>query len=226
MKYSELFYSIQGEGGLLGVPSVFFRTSGCNLRCQWCDSAYTSWQPENKDISVEQALTAILSYSARHVVITGGEPCLQAEALTQLCAELRALGKHITLETNATLFVPIQADLISMSPKLANSTPHTDARWSARHERDRLQLEVMQRFLAQYTCQVKFVVDQPADLAEIHQLVAELNIAPEQVILMPQGTQLADLADKQTWLVEACKTYGYRYSPRLHILIWGNERGI
>lgn len=225
MKYSELFYSVQGEGGLIGMPSVFFRTSGCNLRCQWCDSAYTSWQPENKDISVTEAVAAITAYPARHVVITGGEPFLQAEALTQLCAALKAQGKHITLETNATLFVPVDADLISMSPKLANSTPHTDALWSVRHERDRLQLEVMRQFLARYDCQAKFVIDQPEDLTEVHQLVAELKLLPEQVILMPQGTQLTELKDKQLWIVEACKTYAYRYSPRLHISIWGNERG-
>ena len=92
MKYSEIFYSIQGEGQLVGLPSVFFRTSYCNLRCIWCDTPYTSWQPENKDISVEEAVSAILAYNCQQVVITGGEPFLQPQALLSLSARIRLDG--------------------------------------------------------------------------------------------------------------------------------------
>ncbi|MDP6599438.1 MAG: 7-carboxy-7-deazaguanine synthase QueE [Candidatus Poribacteria bacterium] len=125
MKYSEIFYSIQGEGQLVGLPSVFFRTSYCNLRCIWCDTPYTSWQPEDKDISVEDAVVAILAYDCQQVVITGGEPFMQAKELTLLCQQLRQQGQHITIETNGTLFQQVEANLLSISPKLASSSPGT-----------------------------------------------------------------------------------------------------
>ena len=106
MKYREIFYSIQGEGQSVGLPSVFFRTSYCNLRCIWCDTPYTSWQPEDKDISVEDAVTAILACNCLQVVITlvGGEPFTQAKELTSLCQQLQQRGLHITIATNGTLF--------------------------------------------------------------------------------------------------------------------------
>ncbi|MFB3041869.1 MAG: radical SAM protein [Candidatus Poribacteria bacterium] len=85
MKFSEIFYTIQGEGKLVGVPSVFFRTSYCNLRCVWCDTPYTSWTPENKDITVTEAVEAINKYNCKHVVLTGGEPFIQTRELTKLC---------------------------------------------------------------------------------------------------------------------------------------------
>ena len=116
MKYSEIFYSIQGEGQLVGLPSVFFRTSYCNLRCIWCDTPYTSWQPENKDISVEDAVAAILAHDCKQVVITGGEPFMQPKALISLCQQLQQRGLHITIETNGTLFESVEADLLSISP--------------------------------------------------------------------------------------------------------------
>ena len=129
MKYSEFFHTIQGEGKLVGVPSVFFRTSYCNLRCGWCDSAYTSWNPENKDITLAEAVEAITKYDCKHVVITGGEPFIQVKELTQLCQELDRRGHHITIETNATIFAPVAAHFISMSPKLRNSNPPSDNRF-------------------------------------------------------------------------------------------------
>ena len=148
MKYSEIFYTLQGEGKWVGTPSVFFRTSYCNLRCLWCDTAYTSWYPENKDITVSEAFHAITEYGVQHVVITGGEPFIQGKELMALCAMLSANGHHITIETNATVFVPVQAHLISMSPKLSNSTPLNDKRWTTRHERTRIKRESMRQFLA------------------------------------------------------------------------------
>jgi len=86
------------------MPSVFFRTSYCNLRCIWCDTPYTSWQPGDKDISVEDAVNAILAYNCPQVVITGGEPFMQAKELTSLCQQLHQQGQHITIETNGPLF--------------------------------------------------------------------------------------------------------------------------
>jgi 7-carboxy-7-deazaguanine synthase len=225
IKYSEIFYSLQGEGALIGVPSVFFRTSFCNLRCHWCDTPYTSWQPESQIITVMDAVKAITDYGVHHVVITGGEPFLQKEPLTILCDELMARGHHVTIETNATLFAPVKAHLISMSPKLAHSTPLGDPIWATRHEQSRLQLAVIQQFLTHYDCQLKFVLDTAEDILEIKQLLTHLSIKPEQVILMPQGRQIKTIADKQQWLAELCKQYGFRYSPRLHIDLWEDQRG-
>src|ERR1700716_933574 len=120
MKISEIFYSVQGEGILVGVPSVFVRTSGCNLRCTWCDTPYTSWQPEGEECALEQIVAEVERYPARHVVITGGEPMIAPEIVT-LTQMLRERQRHITIETAGTIFVPVACDLMSISPKLANS---------------------------------------------------------------------------------------------------------
>ena len=226
MKYSELFHTIQGEGQLIGVPSVFFRTSYCNLRCTWCDTPYTSWEPENKDITVAETVAAIAQFGCKHVVITGGEPFIQAKELTVLCHELDKHGHHITIETNATIFAKIAAHLISMSPKLRNSNPSTDNRFYKRHERGRICPDVIRKFLDTYPCQVKFVVDTPDDLAEIQALQVDIGIPSEIIMLMPQGKNPQVLNQKQEWLVELCKENGYRYSPRVHVDIWGEKRGV
>ena len=226
MKFSELFYTIQGEGKLVGVPSVFFRTSYCNLRCIWCDTPYTSWTPEDKDITVAEAVKAIARLGCGHVVITGGEPFIQTKELTRLCQELNQRGHHITVETAATVFAPIAADLISMSPKLRNSNPAPDNRFYKRHDLGRICPDVIRQFLNQYECQVKFVVDCPGDLEEIKTLHAEIPIPTEAIVLMPQGVTPDELQPKQEWLVEICKEEGYRYSPRIHVDIWGNKRGV
>ncbi|MCZ6681364.1 MAG: 7-carboxy-7-deazaguanine synthase QueE [Candidatus Poribacteria bacterium] len=226
MKYSEVFYTIQGEGQLIGVPSVFFRTSYCNLRCVWCDTPYTSWNPENKDMIVADAVELITGYGCKHVVITGGEPFVQVPELTELCHELDRRGHHLTIETNATIFAPVTAHLISMSPKLRNSNPPRDNRYFRRHERGRICADVIRQFLDQYECQVKFVVDCPEDLEEIQTLQADIPIPVETVVLMPQGITPEELRPKQEWLVDICKTHGYRYSPRVHVDIWGNQRGV
>ena len=120
MKVAEIFYSIQGEGRLAGVPSTFVRTSGCNLRCRWCDSPYTSWEPQGESLSVAEVLARVGTHPARHVVVTGGEPLL-APGIEELCAGLRQRPYHVTIETAATVFKPVACDLASLSPKLSNS---------------------------------------------------------------------------------------------------------
>jgi len=121
VRISEIFYSIQGEGRLIGTPSVFIRTSGCNLRCVWCDTPYTSWTPEGEDWTIKEVLREVRKHPARHIVITGGEPLLAAE-IQELAAALKRAGAHITIETAATIFKPVACDLVSLSPKIANST--------------------------------------------------------------------------------------------------------
>jgi 7-carboxy-7-deazaguanine synthase len=225
MKYSEIFYTLQGEGQLVGVPSVFFRTSFCNLRCSWCDTPYTSWIPENHDISVSEAFNELTKFGVKHVVITGGEPFLQKKELTTLCEMLSTKGHHITIETNATVFVPVQANLISMSPKLSNSTPLDDKRWKKIHEKERLKLDIMRLFLDKYTCQVKFVINDIQDIQEVRELAEQIPIPKETIVLMPQGIEINEIQEREKWLVEVCKETGYRYSPRLHLNIWGSKRG-
>jgi len=225
MKISEIFHSIQGEGVLAGVSSVFVRTSGCNLRCVWCDTPYTSWKPEGVDQSIDEILTVVKSYPARHVVLTGGEPMLFEESIA-LCAAMKRLGKHITIETAGTVFREMECDLMSISPKLRNSTPVDDPFWSIQHEKLRLQPEVLRRLMSAADYQLKFVVARPDDLQEIQPLVSQLGADPEKVMLMPEGRDRDTLNERSVWIAELCKQHGYRYSPRLHVHLWGDRRGI
>ena len=223
MKIAELFYSIQGEGSLVGVPSVFIRTSGCNLRCRWCDTPYTSWQPEGVEWPLDRILDEVRVHGARHAVVTGGEPMI-APGIVPLTERLRAAGMHITIETAGTVFEPVACDLLSISPKLSNSTP--DGPFRAQHERLRIQPEVLGRLMARYPYQLKFVMERPDDLAEVRAMVEALGAAPENVILMPEGTGRERLSERSVWLAEICKQEGYRFSPRLHVDLWGNRRGV
>lgn len=227
MKIAEIFYSIQGEGTLVGVPSVFVRTSGCNLRCTWCDTPYTSWQPEGEDLTIDQVVERVRSFGSSHVVITGGEPMIAPEiiALTEVFG---AAGAHITIETAGTVYQSVRCDLMSISPKLANSTPgeRDGGRWAARHERLRYQPEVLKRLIADYSYQIKFVVASPADLPEIEKVQQELAAPAGNIVLMPEGVDRDILRERGLWLAEICKQRSYRFSPRLHVELWGDRRGI
>jgi 7-carboxy-7-deazaguanine synthase len=223
LKIAELFYSIQGEGSLVGVPSVFIRTSGCNLRCGWCDTPYTSWRPEGEDLTLDQILNTVKTYRARHVVVTGGEPMIAPE-IVALTERLRGLGLHITIETAGTVAQPVACDLMSISPKLSNSTPN-DLRWAGQHERLRIQPATLSELMAGYEYQLKFVIEKPADLEEVRALVEDLKADRERVILMPEGTDRERLRERALWLAEVCKETGFRFSPRLHVDLYGNQRG-
>jgi 7-carboxy-7-deazaguanine synthase len=227
MKIAEVFYSIQGEGRLTGVPSSFVRTSGCNLRCEWCDSPYTSWEAQGERLSVAEVLERLSAYPTKHVVVTGGEPMLVPE-IVDLCACLRERRYHITIETAATVFRPAECDLASLSPKLSNSTPwqREGGRLAARHDRLRLRPDVIRAFMERGDYQLKFVIDRPPDVDEVLALLAELPGADrDKVLLMPQGVTRAELAERGPWLADVCKEHGFRYCPRLHIELYGNRRG-
>jgi 7-carboxy-7-deazaguanine synthase len=227
VRISEIFYSIQGEGRFLGVPSVFIRVSGCNLRCVWCDTPYTSWKPEGKNWSLSKILSEVAKYPTPHVVVTGGEPLLAPE-IEELSSRLKQRGAHLTIETAATLFKPVAADLISMSPKLANSTPWKRERgkFAPMHERRRLNPAVIQKFLHAHDYQLKFVVERRKDFAEIGEILAQLQgVDATQVMIMAQGTSTGELKRREKWIVESCKLFGYRFTPRLHIQLFGNRRG-
>src|SRR5260370_3753480 len=203
LKIAEVFYSIQGEGSVVGVPSVFIRTSGCNLRCSWCDTAYTSWQPEGTDLELDQILDEVAAHPARHVVVTGGEPMI-APDIVALTGRLRERGLHITIETAGTVFAPVACDLMSISPKLANSTPD-DPRWGRQHERLRIQPEVLAELMARYEYQLKFVIARPDDLDEVRSLVGSLGAERERVILMAEGTQGERLRERRLSVAELCQ---------------------
>lgn len=220
---SELFYSVQGEGSLMGVPSVFIRTSGCNLRCRWCDTPYTSWDPEGRHMAMDDILDYVRQRSTGHTVVTGGEPMI-AQEIVQLTRGLRQLEQHITIETAGTVYDSVECDLMSISPKLANSTPD-DPAWRDRHDKLRYQPHVLRRLMSEYPYQLKFVVAGEGDIAEVAKVVSDLGAEPARVILMPEGVNEAVLRERSVWLTEACKERGWRFSPRLHILLYGNKRG-
>ena len=228
MRISEIFHSIQGEGLLAGVPSVFIRTSGCNLRCDWCDTLYASWKPEGQEMSVSDIVKKISGWNCNHFVLTGGEPML-APDLNDLADALKKQGKHITIETAGTILPNgIPCDLASISPKLSNSTPspERDPAWPKKHEATRLQPEVISEWIRKYPFQLKFVVSTENDLAEIKNLLSRLPpVLSDRVLLMPEGIDVKTLASRSPWLGELCKREGFRFCPRLHIELFGHTRG-
>ena len=226
MFISEIFYSIQGEGELTGVPSVFVRTSGCNLRCSWCDTKYASWTPEGVEMSIEKILAEVDRFPAQHVVLTGGEPMI-AKGIRELASQLKQLGKHVTIETAATIAPEgILCDLASLSPKLSNSTPDSNG-WRDRHEERRLRPDVVHTWIQNYNYQLKFVVSSATDLVEIGELISAIGceIKPAKVLLMPEGTDTQTIQSRSEMLVDVCKRFGYRYCNRLHLELFGNKRG-
>ena len=177
MRLAELFYSIQGEGKLMGAPSVFVRVSGCNLRCVWCDTPYASWNPEGSEETVDEIVDRASAFGARHIVITGGEPMIMPD-LAELCEGLKSRNHHITIETAATIFEPVKLDLASLSPKLSNSTPklREGGRFARVHEEHRMNVKVIQQFIdSSPEFQLKFVVSDPADVVEINELLKKVE---------------------------------------------------
>jgi len=224
MRIAEIFYSLQGEGSLVGMPSVFVRTSGCNLRCSWCDTPYTSWNPEGDELSIGEILQRAAAFpSARHVVLTGGEPMI-APGIAELSQAFRARAMHITIETAGTVWADVACDLMSISPKLANSTP--EGVFRAQHERLRRRPEIIRRLMDAHDYQLKFVVAAEHDLAELCALVTELGAPPEKVILMPEGTSADVLRERSLRIAELSKQHGFRFTPRLHVDLWGHRRGV
>ena len=249
MRIAEIFRSIQGEGRLTGTESIFVRTSGCNLRCRFCDTPYASWTPEGEDLSVAEILERIdglrqterpprlkellrswparAAGDVRHVVLTGGEPMLCAE-LVPLSASLRDAGWHITIETSGTVYRPVACDLMSISPKLSNSAPPPDfgARWSELHALHRYAPGVIRRLMAEYDCQLKFVVARPDDCREVEAYLSGFaEIPADRVMLMPEGADAESLAARAAWLAPYCARQGYHFCPRRQIEWFGAERG-
>lgn len=233
LRIQEQFVSLQGEGRLVGVPSSFVRVSGCNLRCVWCDSPKTSWAAEGSRVAVD-ALVQWCAAGPRHVVLTGGEPML-FPAIADLSRRLQAAGHHVTIETAGSVWLDeLAADLVSLSPKLAHSTPwERDPGQAERHESRRWRPEVLRRLMTAYPWQLKFVVRTTPtglgeDLKQVDAVVAELAVAIHeraQVLLMPEGVDPKQLSQDYGRLLSACIDRGYRLGERLHIAIFGHRPG-
>ncbi|AGN01162.1 Radical SAM domain protein [Salinarchaeum sp. Harcht-Bsk1] len=234
---NELFYSLQGEGKLAGVPSVFVRTSGCNLRCWFCDSYHTSWEPTGAWLTIDKLVEQIAEFdAAEHVVVTGGEPMIHDDT-EELLEELADRGFHTTVETNGTIYRDAPIDLASISPKLASSTPTEEldpkgaGEWAERHENRRIDVDTLSDLVDAYDSQLKFVVTGPDDMAEIEDLLvrlretADTEIENNDVLLMPEGMTREELDERRGTVAELAQDHGYRYTPRLHVDLWNDAPG-
>ncbi len=225
MRINEIFYSLQGEGFLAGVPSVFVRVAGCPLRCRWCDTKY-AWDKEGgTEYSIDEIVQDVQQWPCKFIVITGGEPMINPD-LSRLVQELKASGKHITIETAGIAFIPdMLCDLMSISPKLSNSTPN-DAKLAAIHEDSRLDIAILRELIDNYEYQLKFVVDSLDDLPEIQQTIEKIeDVDSEKVMLMPQAATRDELLAKSSMVADMCKRTGFAFCQRLQILLWNNKRG-
>lgn len=243
LPFSELFYSIQGEGMFTGQLSVFLRVSGCNLRCWWCDTPYTSWNAEKGSKDTMEIMGMIAVYpKANHVVITGGEPMLYPEAVAELITMCHKVGKFVTIETNGTRYDEmVKPDLWSVSPKLLTSAPNAtlhQAKTSSQlatatelHQKNIKPVHLSNFYLNKdeiqsAQAQFKFVVTCKQDVEWVLKMV-EHHQAPRSLIwLMPEGRTRDEVLDKSEWVVELCKKHGFNFSTRVHTLIWGHRRGV
>ncbi len=238
--------TIQGEGKLNGIPSLFIRLAGCNLHCTWqtplgntceCDTTYASFKIENTSTSTVEEIVKIIKINQGnidHIVITGGEPFLQAKKVRDLCFQLKELAHfHITVETNATIYdseCAEQIDFFSLSPKLSSSTPSVP--YAEHHEKSRINLPVIQSFIdharkKRKDFQLKFVYSTENDINEINSLLAQLHDwKKEDILLMPMGMTPEELRLTIPKTLEHCIRNGWRYCDRLHISLFGNKQGV
>ena len=232
---AEIFASLQGEGASIGRPSVFVRLSRCNLACHWCDTAYTwrfagdnrphrdprSYDRKDNQVSLDPVDVAarVRAFGVPRLVVTGGEPLLQAPALATMITALGS-GFHIEVETNGTVTPgPVLDPLIhqyNVSPKLAHSGNPAELA---------LIPERLAAWAADPRALFKFVIATPDDLNEVSQLAQLYGIAPERLFVMPEGTDSATLRERSRWLGDAAMQAGWRFTDRLHIHLYGDTRG-
>lgn len=238
MIISEIYKCLQGEGRLAGVPSILIRTSTCNLRCGWidpvtkvmskCDTPFTSWNPEINKMDPETINKSVvdmaLPHGIRHVIISGGEPTIQPE-LSQLCSLLKQEGFHITIESNGTTDYNGPVDLFSISPKLSNSVP-VGTEFESMHAKARMKINVLKKLTSSYDSYLKFVCNSEADLVEIKGIQLALSLPSDRIYLMPEGQTNEELQARRLWLADRCLDNGYRYTDRMHIILYGKKRGV
>lgn len=223
----ELFATIQGEGVTAGTPSVFVRLSGCNLKCSWCDTKYTwdwtQYKPaqEQTPVSVCDLAQMVQSHHLSNVVITGGEPLNQGRRLQPFLTLLKEQGMRVEVETNGTLEPTNElarcVDQWNVSPKLANSGNPSTSRESP---------QALRWFADCEDAFFKFVIVSIDDVREVDLMVQKYAIPSKRVMLMPEARSPEELTRRSITLVEACLTRGYRLGTRLHVLLWGNQRGV
>lgn len=230
----EIFASLQGEGPSMGMPVAFMRLSRCNLACAWCDTAYT-WRFEGDNrshrdgvefdrkanqvtLELPEIAAQIEALGQKRLVITGGEPLLQAGKLAELLALLPDIS--VEIETNGTVAAParldIRVDQYNVSPKLAHSG--NEAQLALIPER-------LDAYAADPRAFFKFVIAEPSDLEEVLALQRRYRFKPGHVFLMPEGADSATLRNREAWLSELCLKHGFRMSDRLHIHLYGDTRG-
>jgi len=217
-RIAETFYSIQGEGATAGLPAVFVRLQGCTVGCGWCDTKY-SWDPAGgQEVDLPALLNEVAAFPCRRVVVTGGEP-LESPLFAPLATALGLGGYLVEVETSGTRAPAAESDAgiqWNVSVKLSGSgVPETT----------RVNPAAIRAFLARGAWW-KFVVGEPGEIGEVLRLAERFALPRERVLLQPEGLRAEELAARTPWLVEACKAHGFRFSPRLHILIWGAKRGV
>jgi 7-carboxy-7-deazaguanine synthase len=224
-KVSEIFRSIQGEGVSAGCPCLFVRLATCNLRCTWCDTRY-SWDFANHDYATEvrrltssELYQAIVDSGESRLVFTGGEPLLQQNLLARLLGQLPT-RLYIEVETNGTLApapeLERRVDQWNVSPKLANS---------GEPRARRLRTEALEHLRRTERAWLKLVVATKSDCEEAKALANELNWPPDRVLLMPEAQHADELVRRGPGVASACSEFGLRYSPRLHLALYGGQRG-
>lgn len=218
---------MQGEGINAGTPSVFLRTYFCNLTCAWCDSKYT-WLNQDKaragaeyeSMTVAAVFEKVMSFNCMHLVLTGGEPLLHQKLLAPILSRLKKQGMYIEVETNGTVVPNAEIleliDCFNVSPKTSNSLVE---------RRVRIRRPALDALVASQKTWFKFVVRDSQDLSEVEDLIDEFSVPRDRVMLMPEGTESVTLIERSRWLVDTCKERGFRFTPRLHILLFGNRRG-
>lgn len=227
LRIAETFTSRQGEGKLTGTPSHFIRTSGCNLRCWFCDTPYASWQPEGPRRPLQEIVQECREAPVDHVVLTGGEPLLPS-AVTDLCRQIRHSDMHLTIETAGTIDRQIECDLLSLSPKLRGSGPTAAQHpgWARRHEQHRLPVDTMRSLMRRADeVQVKFVIDAAHEFDEVQSIVRRLGVSATDVYIMPQAVTAEQLDAAAAWLRPWCGENRFRYCDRMQIRWYGNRRG-
>jgi organic radical activating enzyme len=230
----EIFASLQGEGPSMGVPVVFVRLSRCNLACVWCDTAYTwrftgdnrphrdaiAYDRKANQVTLSPAETAerIAMLGQKRLVITGGEPLLQAGALAEMLALLPDIA--VEIETNGTVAPParldVRVDQYNVSPKLAHSGNPAELAMIP---------ERLDAWATELRAYLKFVIASPEDVEEVLTLQRRYRFRPERVFLMAEGTDSATLRGRQAWLSDLCVKHGFRMSDRMHIHLYGDTRG-
>ncbi|MDA7874977.1 7-carboxy-7-deazaguanine synthase QueE, partial [Rhodopirellula sp.] len=219
LRIAETFQSRQGEGKLTGTDSFFIRTSGCNLRCWFCDTPYASWNPKGEQTTFDQILTLVQATGLRHVVLTGGEPMLSTDS-TALCQRLQSEGFHLTVETAGTIDRQTPCDLLSISPKFKSSTPDAiqHPKWSKLHAERRMPIDTMRRLIdSAPDYQIKFVVDSPEDYDELLEITEQLTVPADSVWVMPQGSTNEAMDAAAKWLKKWVEKEGFRYCDRMQI---------